>query len=74
MTGFWQGFLEWILDERIVLGMLAIIFGLMVMWCIHWHAEKEITTGFATLASMCVGALTRGITHQSNNGGTNART
>jgi predicted benzoate:H+ symporter BenE len=55
---------EWLLDEKIVLSMLAGFFSLMVLVCVHWHAEKEITAGFATLAAMCVGSLTRGITHQ----------
>ena len=61
-----QTLLKWLLDEKVVLGVLAVIFSLFVMLCVHWHAEKEITGGFATLASMCVGALTRGITHQTD--------
>jgi hypothetical protein len=58
-------FSRFLLNEKIILGLLAIMFSLFMMWGIHWNADKEIIGAFSTLASMCVGALTRGIVHQT---------
>jgi hypothetical protein len=58
-------FTKFLLNEKIILGLLAIIFSMLMMWGIHWNADKEIIGTFGTLASMCVGALTRGIVHQA---------
>jgi predicted metal-dependent enzyme (double-stranded beta helix superfamily) len=55
---------EWLLDEKVVFSVLAVLFSAGILVCIHWKAEREIVAMFYGLASACVGALTRGITHQ----------
>jgi hypothetical protein len=52
---------EWLLDEKIVLGALAVIFASMALLVIHWNADKEYVAFFTSVASGCIGALTRGI-------------
>ena len=51
----------WLLDEKVVLGFLAIVFASMALLVIHWNVDKEYVVFFTGSASGCLGALTRGI-------------
>ena len=55
---------EWLLDEKIVLCMMAFTFASMAMILVFYKAEKEYVMAFFGLANMLIGALLRGITHQ----------
>ena len=52
---------EWLLDEKIVLGALAVIFASMALLVIHWNAGNEYVVFFTGSSTGCLGALTRGI-------------
>jgi hypothetical protein len=65
MIDFAKYLLQYLMDEKIVVSTLAIIFSLVVLVLIHWHADKEYVMLFGTFISGLVGALLRGITHQN---------
>ena len=53
----------WLLDEKIVICLMAIILSLVAILLIHWNAEKDYTMAFIGFVGMLLGALLRGITH-----------
>ena len=57
-------FLEWLLDEKIVICAMAVFFSMIAVMLIHWHVDKEYISIFGSAVTMLVGALLRGITHQ----------
>jgi hypothetical protein len=70
MNNFMRYFLQYVLDEKIVLGFLSLIFAIMTIILIKWNCEKEYVMLFIGFISMLIGALLRGITHQTpTNGG-----
>jgi hypothetical protein len=54
---------DWILDEKIVLCVMAVFFSSITVLLIHWHVDKEYVSIFGGAVTMLVGALLRGITH-----------
>jgi len=60
MRNFW----EWLLDEKIVLCLMAFTFAVMALILVFYDAEKEYIMTLFGLSNMLVGALLRGITHQ----------
>lgn len=56
-----QAIFEWALDEKVVLGFLAVVFASMALVVIHWNADKEYVVFFTSTSAGCIGALTRGI-------------
>jgi hypothetical protein len=62
-------FLEWALDEKVVLSFLAVFFGTLMVLLIKWHADKEYIMAFSGFVGLVLGALMRGITHQISDNG-----
>jgi hypothetical protein len=56
--------LEWLLDEKIVICLMAQTFAGVTLLLIYWKADKEYVMLFGGFISMLIGALLRGITHQ----------
>jgi hypothetical protein len=70
MSNFMRYLLQYVLDEKIVLGFLSLIFAVFTIILIKWNCEKEYVMLFGSFISMLVGALLRGITHEKpTNGG-----
>ncbi len=55
---------EILLDEKIVVCGMALLFSMACITLIKWGAEKEYVMLFGGFVSMLIGALLRGITHQ----------
>jgi hypothetical protein len=61
MMQFWKS----LYDEKVILCLMAFTFSVMAMVLIHWNADKDYVSIPWGLANMLIGALLRGITHQS---------
>jgi hypothetical protein len=63
-------FMQWALDEKVIISSMAIFFALCVILFVHWGADKEYVSIFGSAVTMLIGALLRGITHQISTNGT----
>jgi hypothetical protein len=54
-------FMQWALDEKIILGVLAITFAVLAILLIKWNADTSHVSSFIGLSSLLIGGLIRGI-------------
>lgn len=62
MKSFMEYLMQWLLDERIILLVGAIIFAFFTIYLIHLDSKETYVTGMSGLTGMLIGALVRGIT------------
>ena len=56
----------WVLDEKIILSFMALIFAVLALMLVSWKSDKEFVMTLFGFSNMLIGALLRGITHQVN--------
>jgi len=69
MKTFWEGVLEWLLDEKIILGFLMVFCGTFILILVKWGADKTVIAIFGSAIANLVGALTRGLITKPNGNG-----
>jgi len=60
-------FLNWLLDEKIILLVGAVVFALFALLLIKWKVDSGYISSFVGLVSLLVGALVRGIVGPNGN-------
>ena len=58
-----QGWREFLLNERVILCIMSIIFGGGILLLIKWDADREYVSIFGLALANFTGALLRGMTH-----------
>ncbi len=61
-----KALLAWVLDEKIILSFMALTFAVLGLILIHWNSDKEYIMALFGFSNMLLGALLRGITHQTS--------
>lgn len=61
-------FLQWLLDEKVILLVGSIIFVLLAIWMIHMKTDAQLIGVVIGIGVSLAGALTRGIVGSNSNG------